>query len=177
MFLTSLSLLTDRPTTGWRAVARRSSCASISIPNRWRGFLRLQVVIARRLSLLSTHWGRCKLSRQIRPRVRASQADWGNWPGAKAACSRERGPTCQEHGLKEKSFLVLGLDLDAARALGPGVQPERNRMGWERCHTETRFAPLSGSAPPGGLSGWHLGLGFEPGDCGGGLFPAEYGML
>ena len=31
-------------------------------------------------------------------------------------------------------------------------------MGWERCHTETGFAPLKGVRSPGGLPGWHLGL-------------------
>jgi len=158
MFLTSLSLLTDRPTTGWRAVARRSSCASISIPNRWRDFLRLQVVIARRLSLLSTHWGRCKLSRQIRPRVRASQADWGNWPGAKAACSRERGPTCQAHGLKRRVSSCSAW-ISMRRAHSGGSSTRMQSYGLGTMPYRDWFCSTERVRSPGGIIGLASGAG------------------
>ena len=118
MFLTSLSLLTGRPATGWRAVARRSSCTSISIPNRWRGFLRLQVITARCLSLLATHWGCCNRSRQIGPRARALQADCCSWLGGEGRVFAGAGRDLAGTWPEESSFVVLGLDLDAARALG-----------------------------------------------------------
>lgn len=176
MFLTSLSLLTNLPTTGWRAVASRSSCASISIPNRWHGFLRRQVIIARRLSLLATRWGRCKLSRQIGPRARASQADWGNWPGAKARYSRERGATWQEHGLKRRVSSCSAW-ISMRRAHSAGSSARMRSYGLGTMPYRDWFCSAEGVRSPGGLPGWHLGLVSEPGNCRGGLFPAEYGML
>ena len=171
MFLTSLSLLTGRPATGWRAVARRSSCTSISIPNRWRGFLRLQVITARCLSLLATHWGCCNRSRQIGPRARALQADCCSWLGGKAGYSREQGATWQEHGLK-RGVSSCSAWISMPRAHSAGSSARMQSYGLGTMPYLDWFCSVEGDPLPRTLSGLHLGLG-----KGGVSFSPKYGML
>ena len=159
MFLTSLSLLTDRPTTGWRAVARRSSCASISIPNRWRGFLRLQVIIARRLSLLSTHWGRCKLSTanqaaSARLAGRLGQLASGRRPGIRGSGVA----TWQEHGLKRRvSSCSAWISMPRAHSGGSSARMQSYGLG--TMPYRDWFCSTERVRSPGGIIGLASGAG------------------
>ena len=94
----------------------------------------------------------------IRPRVRASQADWGNWPGAKAACSRERGPTCQAHGLKRRVSSCSAW-ISMRRAHSGGSSTRMQSYGLGTMPYRDWFCSTERVRSPGGIIGLASGAG------------------